>query len=184
MSGRLQLILATKETKKKSYQPIIDLVQDSSREVSVFEDQYSCEVFKRFLAYQHIFCKCEGNYADFVCSAMSPLLRDVKEEINNQARSRTSEQDEATFGCRRPKARIPWNFSLEKSKGNCHVLPHVSFGPNNQQYFHFILPSIPFAENAKSGKITQSSIPCFKFILKPKDKQQYQTNLLTVNPRR
>ena len=102
----------------------------------------------------HISTFFEGNYADFVCSAMSPLLRDVKEEINNQARSQTSEQDEATFGCRGPKARIPWNFSLEKSKGNCHVLPHVSFGPNNQQYFHFILPSIPFAENAKSGKIT------------------------------
>ena len=37
---------------------------------------------------------------------MSPLLRDVKEEINNQARSQTSEQDEATFGCRRLKAKV------------------------------------------------------------------------------
>ena len=53
---------------------------------------------------------------------------------------------------------------------------------DNQQYFYFILPSnsIPFAENAKSRKITESSIPCFKFILKPKGKQQYQTNLLLL----
>ena len=43
---------------------------------------------------------------------------------------------------------------------------------------------MPFAENAKSRKITESSIPCFKFILKPKGKQQYQTNLFTVNTRR
>ena len=57
---------------------------------------------------------------------------------------------------------------------------------DNQQYFYFILPSnsIPFAENAKSRKITESSIPSFKFILKPKGKQQYQTNLFTVNTRR
>ena len=115
MSGRLQLILATKEMKKKSYEPIIDLDQDSSRELSVFEDQYSCEVFKRFLAYQHIFRKFESSFADFVCGAMSPLLRDVKEEINNQGRSQTSEQDEASLEGRMPKARIPWNFSSEKS---------------------------------------------------------------------
>ena len=115
MSGRLQLILATKEMKKKSYEPIIDLDQDSSRELSVFEDQYSCEVFKRFLAYQHIFRKFESSFADFVCGAMSPLLRDVKEEINNQGRGQTSEQDEASLKGRMPKARIPWNFSSEKS---------------------------------------------------------------------
>ena len=47
-SGRLQLISATKEMKKKSYQPIIDRDQDSSRELSVFEDQYSCEVLRDF----------------------------------------------------------------------------------------------------------------------------------------
>ena len=46
---------------------------------------------------------------------MSPLLRDVKEEINNQDRSQTSEQDEASLEGRMPKARIPWNFSSEKS---------------------------------------------------------------------
>ena len=46
---------------------------------------------------------------------MSPLLRDVKEEINNQGRSQTSEQDEASLKGRMPKARIPWNFSSEKS---------------------------------------------------------------------
>ena len=116
MSVRLQLILATKGMKKKSYPPIIDLDQDSSRELSVvFEDQYSCEVFTRFFAYQHIFRKCEGNFADFVCGTMSPLLRDVKEEINNQGRSQTSEQDKASFQRRRSKARIAWNFSSEKS---------------------------------------------------------------------
>ena len=48
-SGRLQLISATKEMKKKSYQPIIDRDQDSSQELSVFEDQYSCEVLRDFL---------------------------------------------------------------------------------------------------------------------------------------
>ena len=114
MSVRLQLILATKGMKKKSYPPIIDLDQDSSRELSVvFEDQYSCEVFTRFFAYQHIFRKCEGNFADFVCGTMSPLLRDVKEEINNQGRSQTSEQDKASFERRRSKARIAWNFSSQ-----------------------------------------------------------------------
>ena len=34
--------------KKKSYQPIFDRDQDSSRELSVFEDQYSCEVLRDF----------------------------------------------------------------------------------------------------------------------------------------
>ena len=42
------MISATKEMKKKSYQPIIDRDQDSSRELSVFEDQYSCEVLRDF----------------------------------------------------------------------------------------------------------------------------------------
>ena len=128
MSGRLQLILATKEMKKKSYEPIIDLDQDSSRELSVFEDQYSCEVFKRFLAYQHIFRKFESSFADFVCGAMSPLLRDVKEEINNQGRSQTSEQDETSFEHRMPKVRIPWNFSSEKSilgQTSCQPQPMI-----------------------------------------------------------
>ena len=46
---------------------------------------------------------------------MSPLLRDVKEEINNQGRGQTSEQDEASLEGRMRKARIPWNFSSEKS---------------------------------------------------------------------
>ena len=47
---------------------------------------------------------------------MSPLLRDVKGEINNQGRSQTSEQDEASFEHRRPKVRIPWNFFFQKSQ--------------------------------------------------------------------
>ena len=38
---------------------------------------------------------------------MSPLLGDVKEEINNQGHSQTSEQDEASFERRMSKARIP-----------------------------------------------------------------------------
>ena len=113
----------------KRYQPIIDLDQDSSRELSVvFEDQYSCEVFTRFLAYQHIFRKFESNFADFVCGAMSPLLRDVKEEINNQGRSQTSEQDETSFEHRMPKVRIPWNFSSEKSilgQTSCQPQPMI-----------------------------------------------------------
>ena len=58
---------------------------------------------------------------------MSPLLRDVKGEINNQGRSQTSEQDEASFEHRRPKERIPWNFFFRKvnlgpksRRGNCN----------------------------------------------------------------
>ena len=58
---------------------------------------------------------------------MSPLLRDVKGEINNQGRSQTSEQDEASFEHRRPKVRIPWNFFFRKvnlgpisRRGNCN----------------------------------------------------------------
>ena len=47
---------------------------------------------------------------------MSPLLRDVMREINNQGRSQTSEQDEASFEHRRPKVRIPWNFFFQKSQ--------------------------------------------------------------------
>ena len=74
------------------------------------------------------------------------------------------------------------NLGPKSRRGNCLALPHVSYGPDNQQYFHFILASnsIPFAENAKSRKIAESSISCFKFILKPKGKQKYQTNLLLL----
>ena len=67
-----------------------------------------------FLHISTFFRKCGGNFADFVYGTMSPLLRDVKEKINNQGRSQTSEQDKASFERRRWKARFAWNFFFNK----------------------------------------------------------------------